>query len=205
MRHTLPTAVRRNVQEALRADPARALLVEGPSDEAAVLALAGRLGRDLRRERTVVVVADGATNFGHLARALGPAGAGLALAGLFDRPEEAAVRRGLHDAGIEVPPGRDGLAAKGFHVCVDDLEDELLRALGLDRVLEVVAEQGEAGAFRTFQRQPFQRARPLEAQLHRWIGIRSGRKVRYGRVLVEALEKDRIPESLVAVLAPVRG
>jgi hypothetical protein len=56
------------------------------------------------------------------------------------------------------------------------------------------------GSFRTFQRQPAQRGRPVEAQLRRFMGTRSGRKVRYGRLLVEALDLTRVPRPLDGVL-----
>jgi hypothetical protein len=51
------------------------------------------------------------------------------------------------------------------------------------------------------QQQPAQRGRRTEDQLHRFLGAGSGRKVRYGRRLVEALEDDAVPAPLAAVLA----
>jgi hypothetical protein len=79
---------------------------------------------------------------------------------------------------------------------VPDLEGELIRALGVDRVLELV----DADAFRTMQRQPAQRGRPVEQQLHRWLRSSSSRFHRYLRLLVEALDLDRVPQPLDAVL-----
>jgi hypothetical protein len=93
----------------------------------------------------------------------------------------------------------------GFFVCVSDLEDELIRALGTERVLEVVESEGELGAFRSFQNQPAWRGRPLTDQLHRFIGTFSGRKIRYGRHLVEALDPDRVPVPLTGLLGHIRG
>jgi hypothetical protein len=60
-------------------------------------------------------------------------------------------------------------------------------------VRRILEKDGEAGRFRTFQRQPAQRGRPIEAHLLRFLGIRSRRKIRYGRLLVEALDLDRVP------------
>ena len=37
--------------------------------------------------------------------------------------------------------------------------------------------------------------------LRRFLGVRSRRKARYARLLVEALDPDRAPEPLAAVLA----
>jgi hypothetical protein len=46
-------------------------------------------------------------------------------------------------------------------VCVKDLEDELIRALGSAGVEEVLAAQGELETFRNFQNQPAWRGRPV--------------------------------------------
>ncbi len=62
------------------------------------------------------------------------------------------------------------MARMGFHVCVADLEDELIRALGGDAVERVVAAQGELVALRTFQRQPQWAGRTQEEQLRRFLG-----------------------------------
>jgi len=40
--------------------------------------------------------------------------------------------------------------------------------------------------------------------LRRFLGTRAGRKVRYGTLLVDALDLDRVPPALDAVLAQVR-
>ena len=58
----------------------------------------------------------------------------------------------------------------GFYVCDPDLEAELIRALGPDAVEAVLEAQKELGSFRTFQRQPAQRERPVEKQLQRFMG-----------------------------------
>jgi hypothetical protein len=168
------------------------ILVEGHSDRAAVEALARRRGRELVAEGVAVEAMGGATNIG---RYLGGwSREGVVLAALCDRREEPAYRRAFTRAGL------DGGA---IFVCVDDLEDELIRALGVEEVEGVVAAQGELESFRIFQNQPFQRERPLAVQLRRFLGTRSGRKIHYGRVLVEALDLGRVPEPLDGVLAAV--
>jgi hypothetical protein len=196
----VPPDVARTAAAVVAAGPRAGILVEGRSDQAAVRALAVRRGRDLDADAVAIVAMGGVTNLGHYVDVLGPRGAGLHLAGLYDEPEGGAVRRGLAASDIRV--GAD-LSVHGFHVCRSDLEDELLRALGVDAVLRILEEDGEAGRFRTFQRQPAQRGRAIEAHLHRFLGIRSGRKIRYGRLLVEALDLDRVPAPLDALLAEV--
>jgi hypothetical protein len=89
----------------------------------------------------------------------------------------------------------------GFFVCVLDLEDELIRSLGSDTVEQVVEAQGELASLRIFQQQPAQRGRSPEAQLRRFMGTRSGRKIHYARMLVEALDLVRVPRPLDRLLA----
>jgi hypothetical protein len=93
----------------------------------------------------------------------------------------------------------------GFYVCVADLEDELIRALGADAVEQVVDANGDLGSFRTLQKQPAWQGRPAEAQLRRFMGSGGRRKIRYARLLIEALELDRIPRPLDLVLAYAGG
>jgi hypothetical protein len=95
------------------------------------------------------------------------------------------------------------MEALGFYVCDADLEDELIRALGADAVQEVVEAQGDLGAFRTLQKQrPWQGRRP-EEQLRRFMGSGGSRKLRYGRLLVDALDLTQVPHPLDGVLAHV--
>ena len=156
------------------------VLVEGESDRAAILALAARRGVAQPR----IVVLGGA----HAARR-------VATEVRADHPTERLV--GLVDAGERavVEPWVDRVL-----VCDRDLEDELIRALGVDRVLEVLAAEGELASFGTLQRQPAQRDRSTTDQLRRFLGGRSGNKERYASVLVAALDDDRIPEPLLATL-----
>jgi hypothetical protein len=171
------------------------VLLEGRSDEAAVRALAERFGRDLDAEGVAVEVVGGAGGFARVMAQLDP---GIAVAALVDVGEVAQAGAALARLGLG-----DDLESLGFHVCHADLEDELIRALGTDVVVEVVRAAGEIRQLRTFQDQPFQRERPLDAQLRRFLGTKSGRKIRYGRLLVEALDLTRVPQPLDRVLAAV--
>ena len=197
--------------EAVRA----VVLVEGDSDRAAVETLAARRGRDLAGEGVAVLAMGGASNIGHFLERYGPAGLGLRVCGLYDQAEVGYFRRGLERAGLlpryldtrtalaRSTESRLAMEEFGFYVCVTDLEDELIRALDPEVILEILRTEGELGSFHTLQRQPAHRGRSLEQQLHRFLGTRAGRKVRYGRLLVEALDLTRVPRPLDQALTHV--
>lgn len=185
------------------ADPPAVVLVEGASDQNALEALAERRGRHLVDEGISIVPTGGGTNFKRFLDQWGPHGVGVNVAGLCDAGEERDVQRGLERAGFGTDLTRDDMERLGFYVCVLDLEDELIRALGVDAVEEVVVAAGELGKLRTFQGQPAWHDRPHDEQLRRFMGTTSGRKVRYGRLLVEALDLDQVPRPLNLVLENV--
>jgi hypothetical protein len=163
------------------------VLVEGESDRIAVETLAARRDRHLTAEGVVVLPVGGAHA---LERVLGALEAER-VAGLYDRGEEAAVMRAL---------ARAGLAPSGFYACDPDLEGELVRALGPEKMLKLVGERGHLAAFRTYQKQPDKRSLLLEAQLHGWL---HNWKVRYAAALVDALDLDHVPAPLTGVLSHV--
>jgi len=179
------------------------ILVEGVSDQAAIESLAARRGRDLGGEGVFVVPMGGATNIGHFLDLFGPRGLGVRLAGLCDEGEEADFRRGLARAGLGPGLTRADLERRGFYVCVADLEDEMIRSLGPAAVERLIEGQGELASFGIFGRQPAQRGRTPQQQMRRFMGTRSGRKIRYGRVLAGALDLTRVPRPLDRVLAQV--
>jgi hypothetical protein len=187
-----------------KADRARAVvLVEGVSDQIAVEALAARRGRDLDAEAVVVVPVGGVHAAARYLRRFGPAGAGVRLAGLCDAGEEDILRAGLARAGLGAPGSRAALGRLGFHVCVADLEDELIRAAGLPLVERLLDAQGDLGALRTLQRQPAWRGRRPEDQVRRFLGAGADRKLRYARLIVGAVDLARVPPPLDALLAGV--
>jgi hypothetical protein len=183
--------------------PRAVVLVEGSSDQVALEALAARRGRDLAAAGVAVVSMGGARNIRHFLERFGPRGLAVRLAGLCDAGEEGDFRRGLEEAGLGANLGRAEMEALGFYVCVADLEDELIRGLGAAAVEQIVEAQGELGSFRTFQRQPSWRGRSSQEQLRRFLGTHSGRKVRYARLLVDALDLTSVPRPLDRVLAHV--
>jgi hypothetical protein len=171
------------------------VLVEGISDQIALETLAVRRCRDLAAEGVVVLPIGGAHGITRYLRRFGPEGACIRLTGLCDAAEEGMLRRALAAAGVGSP----------FHVCVEDLEDELIRAAGAALVEDLFDGHGDLASFRRMQRQPAWRGRAHEAQLRRFLGAGSQRKLRYARLLVEAISQDRIPRPLDAVLADATG
>jgi hypothetical protein len=178
---------------------ATTVLVEGESDRVAVETLARRLDRDLPAEHVTVVPMGGATSIVRFLDRYGPDGAGHRLLGLCDAREAGGVARALARAGVGSAP----LAELRFQVCHADLEDELIRCLGVENVLTVIAGQGELASFRLLQRQPAQRDQPLVAQLRRFLSGRSGNKITYARLLVDALPAGQVPTPLARLVASI--
>jgi hypothetical protein len=201
MMHSLPWWTRRTGTETAEAFFARAVvLVEGVSDQRALEALAERRGRNLDAEGVSIVPIGGAQAIGSYLDVFGPRGLDVRLAGLCDAAEEGDFRRGLERAGLGSELTRTELEALGFYVCVADLEDELIRALGAAAVEQVIAAQGELGSFHTFQKQPAKRGQRYEEQLWRFMW---NRKIRYAPLLVGALDLSNVPRPLEGVLAHV--
>jgi hypothetical protein len=188
---------------ALGANLRAVVLVEGTSDQHALEALAERRGRNLDAEGVSVLPIGGAQAIGRFLNLFGPQGLDVRLAGLCDAAEEGEFRLGLERAGLGADLTRDEMERRGFYVCVSDLEEELIRAVGAARVEEVVEAQGDLQPFRTLQKQPAWRDRPLEEQLRRFMGSGGRRKIRYARLLVDAVDPARVPRPLDLVFAHV--
>ena len=153
------------------------IAVEGTSDRAVLETIARRRGRDLASEGVEIVAIGGAHAIRRFVASLGSE---VRVRGLCDEREAHLFERVVDEV----------------FVCRPDLEGELIRAVGTERMLELVDP-----SFRTMQRQPAQRGRPLEAQLHRWLRSVNQRHKRYVPLLVElALDLDRVPQPLDAVL-----
>jgi len=168
-----------------------AVLVEGRSDVAALAGLAHRLGRDLVAEGAIVIPMGGATSIARFVRVVGRDGLGWRVVGLCDAGERAHF---------------DRLLSRGdVFACERDLEEELIRALGVEAAEDVLDGQGDLTRFRTFQRQPAQRERPASAQLHRFLGSVGGRKERYAGALVDAMDLGATPGPLSALLSRLKA
>ena len=177
------------------------VLVEGVSDQLALEALAKRRGRNLDAEGITIVPMGGAMNIRSFLDRFGPQGFDVRLAGLCDAGEEGDFRRGLEGAGLGSDLTRADMERLGFFVCDADLEDELIRSLGVATVERVIDAQGDLASFRTFQKQPAWRGRSPEEQLRRFFGTHSGRKIRSAALLVDALDLTQVPRPLDRVLA----
>ena len=175
------------------------VLVEGPSDRAALETLARRRGHDLGRERVEIVSIGGAQAIGRVLSGLTPE---VRVAGLCDVGEVGAFGRALERAGMGPAGTRSELELLGFFVCEPDLEGELIRSLGASGVEAVLARSGKLSSFRTFQKQPQWHGRPVEDQLRRFFGSSAG-KIRHAPLLVEAVELERVPRPLAALLSHV--
>jgi hypothetical protein len=153
------------------------IAVEGFSDKVVLETISRRQGRDLDAEGIRIQAIGGAHA---IRRFVAHLGSDVHVRGLCDENEAYLFRRVLEDV----------------HVCIPDLEGELIRALGVERVLELV----DAGAFAKMRRQPAHRETPVDKALHRWLRSSSIRFHRYLPVLVEALDLDRVPRPLAEVL-----
>lgn len=174
--------------------PAAVILVEGPSDQVAVEVLAERRGHDLDRSGVEVVAIGGATNLRAFLETYGP---DVRLAGLGDIGEVALYGRTLSRADVSRGPSRQDLEEAGFHMCVVDLEDELIRALGATKTRSIVERDDTPGSFRSYQRQPAHREEPLDTQLR---GFVTNWKIEYARLFVGELNLSHVPRPLDAVL-----
>jgi Overcoming lysogenization defect protein-like, TOPRIM domain len=185
-----------------RAESAKTIvLVEGISDQIALETLASRQGRDLAADGIVIVPIGGAHAATRYLLRFGPEGAGLTTVGLCDAGEEQLVRRGLAAAGVGSALSRTDMERWGFFVCEEDLEDELIRASGRVAIEDLLHSQGDLSSFQTLTRQPAWRRQPFDAQMRRWLGAGSRRKLRYADLLVRSLPLDRMPRPLTLVLA----
>lgn len=176
------------------------VLLEGPSDVAAVRAVAAAHGLTPRVHRYELVDMGGVTNIRRRLLAFRTASAPVRVIGMCDAGEAQYFARALQIEG-DGPHLEADLADRGFYVCDADLEDELIRAVGPDRVLGVLRRLGLGPRLATFQRQPAWRDRPVHEQLHRFAGTTSGRKTLLAGALAEDLAPSEAPSPLRRLVA----
>ncbi len=169
------------------------VVVEGDSDRVALETLAKRRGRDLAAEGVAIVSIGGAHAIRRYLERLKADGSDVKLAGLVDAGQEDVFRRAVDHTGFEID----------LYVCDSDLEDELIRAVGLESVEKVIEYQGELRSLRSLQKQPAQRGRTTLQHVRRFISSHSGHKALYARLLVEALDLNHVPRPLDRVLSNV--
>jgi OLD-like protein len=170
------------------------VVVEGESDRIAIEALAGHRGIGLAEAGVRIVPLGGAHRIGTFVEQLDPHSRPR-LAGLCDAGEEPVFRKAFERAG----------AGSAFYVCDEDLEDELIRALGAPAVEEIVRANGDLRRFRALQQMPQWRDATIENQLRRFIGSGAGRKISYARLLVDGLDDESVPRPLDRVLRSALG
>lgn len=173
------------------------VLLEGVSDVAAVRAVAQLHAVDLAA--VTLVDLHGVTNVHRVLTRTHRDTPDAEILGLCDIGEVRFVRRALEGIGRPVRDVTD-LPAYGFFVCRADLEDELIRALGTARTIDVIERIGLGPKLAGLRRQPAWLDRPLEQQLHRFCGVASGRKELLAGELAGALTPDQVPEPLRMLL-----
>lgn len=195
-------AIRATAAALAEAETARSVvLVEGISDRIALQTLAERQGRDLTAEGVVVLPMGGAQAVTRYLNRFGPHGTDVAVGGLCDAGEAPFFQRALANSGFGSPRSPLDMQRLGFFVCVEDLEDELIRAVGRSSIEHVLEEWGDLASFHTLQKQAAWRTQPFEAQMRRFLGAGARRKLRYAGSLVGALPLDRVPRPLIEVIA----
>ncbi|WP_029429523.1 hypothetical protein [Blastococcus sp. URHD0036] len=167
------------------------VLLEGRSDVAAVAAVAGAHGLAATGYRLVDM--GGVTGIRRSLAALRAEAGPVRVLGMCDAGEVSVVVRALSDEGVR---DEADLAGHGFTVCRADLEEELIRALGPERVLGVLDRLGLSVRLAVLQNQPAWRGRPLTDQLHRFAGTTAGRKELLAGALAAELTPDEVPAPL---------
>ena len=176
------------------------VLVEGVTDELAVNLAARRLGRDLKAEDVSIVPINGAHAISRSLRQLAADEPGARLAGLYDEGEEEVIRVALERAGFGRNLDRRSLETLGFFACSADLEDELIRAAGEDRLLRLIELAGDAQPWRRFRSQHAWQSRPVDQQFRRFIRSVSERNSRYISAIVETIDSAQLPRPLRLLL-----
>jgi len=182
--------------------PRTVVIVEGETDRVALVEAARRLGRDLDAERVAVTPIGGAHAITRFLRDLEDQ-RDVTIAGLCDEAEEPIFRSALQGAGYGSDLSGADLERAGFFVCRADLEDELIRAVGIEAIERLTGAEGDARAWSTFRRQPAWHGQPTDQQFRRFVRSVSTRNVRYIRAIVDALDPEHLPHPLASLLARV--
>lgn len=175
----------------------KVVLLEGVSDIAAVTAVAAT--RSIVLDHVQLVDLGGVTNVRRELSEFHRGSIDLEILGLCDAPEVRFVEQALNEIGCSVRDASD-LSTYGFFICRADLEEELIRALGIERTIAVLTELGLDAKLATLRQQPAWQDRPLAEQLHRFCGVASGRKELLAGALAGALTPQDVPEPLQALL-----
>lgn len=173
------------------------ILVEGFSDLLAVRVLATKLGIDVDAAGVSVLSLEGGDLFVHYLQLLGPAGLQLDVRGLCDDDKAARWIDRLGREGFAVHDGAT-MAAAGFHICVPDLEGELMAPLSEADLNAVFVAEGAADEFQTFAAQPDQQAKTPDEQRLAFI---KKDKIRWAPLVADAVPDAGIPQPIRDLLA----
>ena len=116
---------------------------------------------------------------------------------MCDQGEEAVVVAALEHVGAGAQLDRIAMGELGFFICERDLEEELIRAVGLDEVEDLVERHGHGGAYRSLHHQKGWQDLPRADVIHAFI---SRHKIEYAALLVDALDLVKAPQPLTSVL-----
>jgi putative ATP-dependent endonuclease of the OLD family len=170
----------------------KVIFVEGYSDRVVMIHLASRLGIDLDARGVTVLSLDGGGAIGTFLKLFGAAGLRLDVFGMCDEDKEPQWLDALRHAGVAVTD-RASMRAAGFHVCVRDLEQEFIRALSPAGTQAMIAKEGQAAQFATFQQQSAHALEALDEQLRRFL---HNNNTQWAIPLVEALDLHVVPGPL---------
>ena len=116
---------------------------------------------------------------------------------------EAEVERTTKETAVHVSLAVDGSGRASAETGIPFF-DHMLEQLGRHARFDLEIEaNGDLGPFRTLQKQAAWRGRPTDQQLRRFMGSGGSRKARYARILVDALDPERVPPPLAGALAHV--
>lgn len=182
------------------------VLLEGPSDVAAITTLVRKAGIDPTPLELVSL--QGITNVGRVLKEIRQVRADADVVGLCDADETRFAEKALNDDGLPVQDASD-LPVYGFFVCEPDLEGALIDALGAERARDAILGAGLGSTFDALRTQPAWADRPLAEQLHRFCGAASGRKGLAAAILADAFTDDELadgalPEALSMLLDRLR-
>lgn len=177
------------------------VLLEGPSDVAAVRALMEAQGIDPGPVELVSL--QGVTNVGRVLKEVRLLRGEVDVVGMCDAAETRFVEKALVEDGLPVADASD-LPVYGFFVCEADLEEELIRALGAERAQDALVAAGLGGKLDALKTQEAWAGRPLAEQIHRFCGVASGRKELAAAILAGALDADEVPEPIAMLLDRIR-
>src|SRR4030095_2975765 len=145
------------------------VLVEGDSDAGAVRALADLIGCDLASHHIEILSTGGVTNFAQVLADFIRSHPTSEFCGMYDVADARHVPRAPAAAGTPIAP-HESIESVRFSACVADLEDELIRALGVEAIERLLDAHAELTSFRRFQAMPQHPHAHAPRQLQRILG-----------------------------------